>query len=49
MFGCRGKGGRAWHRLLTALVEGVARAVPETVWAGDLLEARDHAEVLHPR
>ena len=49
MLGCRGKGERAWQRLLTALVEGVARAVSETVWAGDLLEAGDPAEVLHPR
>jgi hypothetical protein len=36
-------------QLLTALVEGVACAVSETVWAGDLLEACDHAKVLHPR
>jgi hypothetical protein len=49
MLGCRGKRERAWHRSLTALVEGVARAVSETIWAGDLFESRDHAKVLHPR
>lgn len=35
--------------LLTALIEGVAGAVSETVRAGDLLQARNHAEGLHPR
>ena len=42
-----GAGGHS--QLLTAQVEGVARAVSETIQAGDLLEARDHAEGLHPR
>ena len=42
-----GTGGHS--QLLTALVESVARAVSEAIQAGDLLEARDHAEGLHPR
>jgi hypothetical protein len=40
--------GRAWHWLLTALVKGITRAISKTIWAGDLLEACEHAKILHP-
>jgi hypothetical protein len=30
-------------------LKGVARAVSKTIGAGDLFEAREHAEILHPR
>jgi hypothetical protein len=43
-----GEGERAYHRVPTALIKCIARAVSKTVRPGDLLEACKHAEMLYP-